>query len=104
MEEADFEALFEDNLFYDIARKENELGQYLENELKRINVEIYMKTETNQVFILIDESKVEELQKEISCEVFGKVDNKAIIRFVTHYLLEKEDIDSAICIIETINK
>ena len=99
-----FETLFEDNLFYEIARKGNELGRYLEAELKRINIEIYMKTETNQVFILIDENKVDELQEEISCEVFGKVENKTIIRFVTHYLLEKEDIDSAICIIERLNK
>ncbi len=99
-----FETLFENNLFYEIARKENELGQYLESELKRINIEIYMKTETNQIFILIDETKVDDIQKEISCEVFGKVDNKAIIRFVTHYLLEKEDIDSAISLIESVNK
>jgi len=102
---AQFEALFEDDLMFELARKENELADRLRNGLLRCGVEIYNNNGTNQIFALFDSNVVSEIKKEIICEQFGNIGDKVCLRFVTHYDLNNKDIDAAIKVIKnTIKK
>ena len=94
-----FETLFEDNLFFDIAKKENLLAERLLEGLKKLNLPLYLKVETNQVFVILSTKQYEAIKEQISCEVFGQINHDIIVRFVTHYMLNDEDIDQALNII-----
>ena len=99
-----FEVLFEDNLFFEIAKKENLLADFLRSELTKINVRQYGSSSTNQVFAYFDEEQAKKIQEKINCEIFTRIDNLCVVRFVTHYLNNEEDIELAIKYIKEIVK
>lgn len=99
-----FEVLFEDNLFFEIAKKENLLADQLRSELNKINIRLYGNSSTNQVFAFFDEEQTKRIQEKINCEVFTRIDNLCVVRFVTHYLNSEEDINLAIEYIKEIVK
>ncbi len=89
-------ALFENNLYFDIAKFQNDLSSYLVEKLKEIDVEFLMDTVTNQNFIILNNETVKKLQNYVYFEVWEQGQNKTTIRLVTHYMLTKEDIDQLI--------
>lgn len=97
----EFEALFENNLFFDIAKKQNDLAEYLVKYLEKLNIELYFPQESNQIFIVLDKSLCEKLKEEVLFEVWEHLDEKIVIRLVIHYLHEKEDIDNLILYISS---
>jgi threonine aldolase len=96
-----FEVLFEDDLFYQIARKSNFLAYQLEKGLIELGLKMYLKTETNQVFVVLNQELVNKIKSEISFEEFGRINNDIIVRFVTHYKLSEDDIVKALQIIKS---
>lgn len=100
-----FEALFEDDLFFKIAKKQNDLARVLFNELKALKVKPYLDCPTNQIFAIFSKEDSEKILNKISCEVFETTsEGDMIIRFVTHYMLEEKDIYLAIEEIKNIIK
>ena len=95
-----FNELFTDNLFFDIARKENELAETLYNELLALGIEFLFKQETNQIFPIFNNDVVEKLKDQISFEVWSSLGNKTCIRFVTSFLTTDEDIFNTVKIIK----
>ena len=95
-----FEALFEDGLFFDIAKKENEQAQILYNELLKLGVKFDIVPETNQIFPIFKTNDVDKLSKYISFEVWERNGDETTIRFVTNYMTTDEDIYKTIKIVE----
>lgn len=95
-----FNRLFTDNLFFDIAKKENELAETLYNELKQLGVEFLAEQETNQIFPIFNTNIIEQLTKEIDCEIWNSDKDKTTVRFVTSFLSTTEDVVNAINIIK----
>lgn len=91
-----FEVLMENDLFFEIARQQNQLAAYLVNKLEEIDVEIFIRNSTNQVFALFSKDEAEKILQVINCEQFGIKDDKIIIRFVVSYVNKIEDVDQAI--------
>lgn len=96
-----FKTLFEDGLYYELASKQNQLASMLTKGLKDLGVKFLMETETNQLFPIFSNYVIEELEKEISFEMWGKGEKESAIRFVCHYLLTETDILKAL---ETVGK
>ena len=94
-----FEVLFTDGLIYEIGRFENKLADSLRNGIKKLGLELYNENDTNQVFVLFSKDQARKVEKEIACEVFGKVEDKVCIRFVTHYNLTEQEIEEGLNII-----
>lgn len=94
-----FETLFEEDLFYQIARKENQLALLLTKGLKDLGYSLYLETQTNQVFVLFTSEQVDKIKEKIAFEEFGKTNTHIIVRFVTHYMLNEEDILESLKII-----
>ena len=95
-----FEALFEDGLLFKIGKHQNELAEYLVSELKKLNIEFMIECESNQLFPIFTKKQIEILKKHILFEIWEDRNDKAVIRFVTHFLLTKEEVKEAIKIIK----
>ena len=95
-----FNELFSNDLFFNIAKLENDLAELLYNELKKLGVEFLFTQETNQIFPIFKSDVVEKIQDDISFEVWSKENNKTCIRFVTSFLTTKDDVLKAIEIIK----
>lgn len=94
-----FEVLFEDNLFFNIASKQNNLAYKLRNELIKLGVEFEIDSDTNQLFPIFKKEVVKKLENEIMFEYWTEFSDKQTIRFVTNFTLEEKDIVKAIEII-----
>lgn len=94
-----FEVLFEDNLFFDIALKQNNLAYKLRNELIKLGLEFEIDSPTNQLFPIFKKELVKRLEKDIMFELWTEYEDKQCIRFVTNFLLEESDILKTIDII-----
>ena len=95
-----FKTLFENNLFYRIGRKQNDLAEKLYNKLREINVNFLYSQETNQIFPIFDNKVIKKLKESIEFEIWEKRIDKTVIRFVIHYNLTDDDINNAVKIIK----
>lgn len=80
-----FEALFTDNLFFNLAEHANKAACILKDGLTNLNVEFAYNSPTNQQFIYLDDEVIKELQKKYIFEIWDKVNDKTIIRLVTSW-------------------
>lgn len=97
-----FEALFEENLFYEIATHENDLANYLYKELAKLGVNFLSKPITNQIFCIFNREEVEELKKYIMFDIWEQHENLITIRFVTHFSLTLTEVKKVIEIVKLI--
>lgn len=93
---AQFEALFTDDLFFKIGQKAQENAVELIKKLKAIEASFAQEAETNQIFLKIPSSKVDELAKNNQFEIFSQDKNQTVIRLVTTYETKQEEIDSIV--------
>lgn len=92
----EYMALFENNLYFDIAKHQNNLSELLVKKLKQENIEFLMETQSNQNFITLDNEIVEKLKNKVYFEIWEPGKAKTSIRLVTHYMLQEEDIDNVV--------
>ncbi|MEL3961874.1 aminotransferase class I/II-fold pyridoxal phosphate-dependent enzyme [Lysinibacillus endophyticus] len=85
-----FERAFQDNLYFEMGKHENELAYFLSNELKTLGVPLLSESPTNQIFPIFSKDQVEELKELYDFEIWGEVEDKIAIRFVTSWATTKE--------------
>ena len=95
-----FEEAFKDGLYFDIARKTNEVADYLKEQLKAVNMNI-LPSPTNQVFASLDKKFAKELIKEYGLELWEEKDDEMVVRFVVSFTTKKEDVDELISFIKS---
>lgn len=93
---AQFIALFEDGLYYELGKKSYEMSRYLADKLKEVDLDFYQEPESNQIFLLLDREMIDKLLKNNLFEIMDYNDERKIIRLVTSYRTSKEEIDSLI--------
>lgn len=91
-----FEALFEDGLFYKLGRHANEMAKKLADGLVKAEVELYEKHYSNQIFILTSDDVIEKLKKDFLFEIMILPDGKKVVRFVTSWGTKAEEVDALI--------
>lgn len=90
-----FEALFEDNLFFELAKHANEMAERLAEIIEKNGYSFYAKPFTNQVFPIFPDKLLEELSKEFIYEFIEKVDNdNSVVRFVTSWATPSESVEA----------
>lgn len=97
-----FKTLFENDLYFEIARKQNELAEYMKTKLIELGIKFEIESDTNQLFPIFSKEVVEKLSHEIMYEMWTDNGDYKTIRFVAHFLLTKEEVDKAIDIIKNI--
>lgn len=92
-----FDAFFTDSLYFEISKHAVEMAELLKKGLKDKGYRFYIDSPTNQQFVVVENSKLEELSKKVSYVYWEKYDDKhTIIRFVTDLATKKEDVENLI--------
>jgi threonine aldolase len=86
-----FEELFTDNLFFELANHANEMADILRDGLKKANCKFLVDSPSNQIFPILENKQIEKLQEKFKFYVWEKVDdNHSAIRLITSWATKKE--------------
>lgn len=86
-----FEVMFEDNLYFEIGKHENNMANILSEGLKEIGVKLLVESSTNQLFPIFDNKTIDEIKSDYLFEIWEPIDdNKTCIRLVTSFATEAE--------------
>ena len=91
-----FEEIFKDNLYFDLASKANEMASYIKKELSKLNVNFTIDSPTNQLFARFDKQVSNKIINKYGCELWENNVDDNVIRFVTSYKTSKQDCDELI--------
>lgn len=89
-----FDTLFTNNLYFEISKNAIEMAELLKNGLEQKNYRFYLKSPTNQQFIIIENEKMKKLGEKVNFSFWEKFDeNHSVIRFATSWATTKEDVE-----------
>ena len=96
-----FNALFEDDLFYKLAAHANKMAERLRIGLGRSGRRFLVSSRTNQLFPILRISEIEKLEKRFLFERWEAIDDEyAAIRFVTSWNTSEEEVDALLAAID----
>jgi threonine aldolase len=88
-----FLELFRDNLFFDLAMHANKMADILREEFKHAHFQFLTHAPSNQIFPILPNALITELQKKYSFYVWANVDaNYSAIRLVTSWATREEQV------------
>lgn len=97
-----FEELFQNNLFYDMASHANEMALILRKGIEACGYHFYSASSTNQLFPVFPDSILEKLGESFLFSVQEKVDDRhTAIRLVTSWATNEEECRRFIKILES---
>lgn len=99
-----FEALFEDGLFFRLAEKANQAAMKLRDGLLNRGIKFRYPVETNQIFVAFPAHIVDSLSRKYLFEIWEEVKDGAVIRLVTSWATKTNEIDAFLTDLDTVNK
>lgn len=97
-----FAELFKNNLYLELGKSADAFAAKIQDALVAAGFKLFFKSPTNQVFFVIENSKLESLAKKVMYGFMEKYDeNHTVIRFCTSWATTKEDVDKLIDVIKT---
>ncbi len=85
-----FRELFRDDLFFKLAGHANELAAGLQSALKEAGCSFLLESPTNQIFPILPNKVIEQLQRQYSFHVWEKIDEEhSAIRLITSWATEE---------------
>lgn len=92
-----FDTLFTDDLYMKISKKAIETAQKLKLAFREKGYPFYVDSPTNQIFVVLENAKMEQLKKEVVFSFWEKADEEhTVVRFATSWATSMEDVDSLI--------
>lgn len=92
-----FEALFEDDLYTKIAAHANDLADQIRAALKDAGYSLAVPGTTNQIFAILPDRVLDDIQKEFSYSYWGRMDSEhSVVRFCTSWATKQEHAE-ALC-------
>ena len=89
-----FDALFTDNLYFDISRHAIEMAEELKRVLREKGCTFAWESPTNQQFVVLEDSAAEKLKEHVVFSFWEKADEThTVVRFVTSWATRKEEIE-----------
>lgn len=86
-----FLELFRDDLFFDLARNANEMASLLHDGISKAGFEFLTHSPSNQIFPILPNALIAELQKGYSFHIWEKIDPEhSAIRLVTSWATQEE--------------
>lgn len=87
-----FLTLFSNNLYWEIGKHENEVADILRQGLIAAGFSFYVDSPSNQLFPILPNNLIKELEREFSFTKMDKIDeNHTMIRLVTSFATPKEE-------------
>lgn len=95
-----FIGLFENDDFYKCAGYANKLAAKIQNKIIELGYPLFMRSATNQVFVVLNPAQHEYIRQKVDCEVWETWDESIIIRLVTSWHTSEENVDELCQILE----
>ncbi|MBV7504484.1 low specificity L-threonine aldolase [Bacillus sp. sid0103] len=88
-----FLELFRDNLFFELASHANQMAAILSEEISKANFQFLTHSPSNQIFPILPNALIRELEKNYSFHIWGKVDaDHSAIRLVTSWATKEDEV------------
>ena len=88
-----FDTLFTDNLYMQISRHAIDMAEKLIAIFERKGYEFFLKSPTNQQFIILSDDKLNELSEKVRFSIWEKKDEThTVVRFATSWSTSEEDL------------
>lgn len=95
-----FDTLFTDNLYLEISKNAIDTAAKLKKALKEKDYKLFIDSPTNQIFVILENAKMEELGKKVRFSFWEKYDEThTVVRFATSWATKMEDIEALIAIL-----
>lgn len=95
-----FDALFTDDLYLEVGRNAIETAAVLKEGLKKKGYHFYIDSPTNQQFVVLENSFMEELKKEVQFSFWEKADDThTVVRFATSWATRMEDVEKLLSLL-----
>lgn len=92
-----FEALFQDNLFFELASYANEMANKIAKTLKECGYSFYAPPCTNQLSPILPNDIFKKISKSFKYSIHAKIDEEySVVRFVTSWATTPKSVD-ALC-------
>lgn len=89
-----FAGLFRDDTFFRLARHANLEAEKIRQGLRRYNIPVLTESPTNQIFPILEDTKLQELEKEFAFTFWEKTDEThTAVRIVTSWATRTEDVE-----------
>lgn len=89
-----FDTLFSDRLYWRISEQAIDMAQRMTGVFEEKQYSFYLKSPTNQQFIILENRQMERLAQQVSFSVWEKLDeNHTTVRFVTSWATRPEEIE-----------
>lgn len=89
-----FDALFTDNLYFDISRHAIRMANKLKTVLKEADIPFYLESPTNQQFVILPNERARQLKQLVDFTIWGPLDDEhTLCRFVTSWATTQKDIE-----------
>ncbi|HHD2754361.1 TPA: low specificity L-threonine aldolase [Clostridium perfringens] len=100
-----FEELFRDGLYFELASHSNKMGKLLSEGLKECGCELLIESPTNQIFPILPNNIIEELEKDYRFYRWTKVDeSKSSIRLITSWATKEKAVKDFILKVKELTK
>ena len=91
---AQFDALFTDNLFFEIGKHTIDMAENLKEIITRKGYRFFLDSPTNQQFVVLDKATVERLRQHVAFNIWEWLDSDhAVVRFATAWSTTQADLD-----------
>lgn len=88
-----FETLFEDGLYLEISRHAVNLADRIRRVFREKGYQFFIETTTNQVFIVLENQKMDALKESVAFSFWERVDEAhTVVRFATSWATTVEDV------------
>ena len=95
-----FDTLFTDHLYTEISKNAIRMANMLRKAFEEKGYTFYQKNPTNQIFIVLENDRMEELKKQVAFDFWEKADDThTVVRFATSWATKEEDVKALIEII-----
>ena len=92
-----FDTLFTDNLYFEISKNAIKTADTLKQALKEKGYTFYIDSPTNQIFLVLEDERLKELEQKVAISFWEKADdNHTIIRLATSWATKEEEIKALI--------
>lgn len=90
-----FDTLFTDELYFQISRHAIDMAEILKHGLKEKGLRFYLDSPTNQQFIILEDSGLEDLKDKVAYSFWEKYDEAhTVIRLATSWATKEEDVQA----------
>ena len=87
-------------MYYEISRHAIEMAELLKKGFEEKGYPFFIKSPTNQQFIVLENQQMEKIKKEVTYSQWEKIDKThTVVRFATSWATTEEDVKKLIALI-----